>query len=495
MLYDESADTLEVRGPSADATTSTGKLKLTTALTDINDNDVLGRIDFAAPLEAGGTDAILAGGAIWGEAEATFAADNNSTALVFATNTSAAATERMRLDATGNLLLGGTTTTTNWTNTEAKLYIESAIPGVVLRDTTGSADDWIMVNSNGTLTFANDTDNTQHLMIDDVGRIGVNNNSPVTVDGNTDVIVVGDGNANSDVILFSPSDGNSVIGFTDSGNTTNQGAIQYVHSDNHMSFKTQEAETARIYPNGKLLLNVTSDTYTSSGLVAQQGGSDDQILTLRSSDVNHTRTDITGTDTFFSIKKANALEGAVMMNCMADGGAYGVIVNAVHVTSNTTKGSSAQGSVWLQGAIADSGNGKTNLGADGNLCVIADTHLARFIFDAEGSGHADVEWTTFSDERLKKNIVECPYGLAEVLQLKPKTFDKHSGMIDEDNNVVLEEQSRRMIGFLAQDVKALMPELVKDLPDDKSFYSLNDGKLAAVLVNAIQELNAKLEAN
>jgi hypothetical protein len=105
MLYDESADTLEVRGPSADATTSTGKLKLTTALTDINDNDVLGRIDFAAPLEAGGTDAILAGAAIWAEAEATFTSSVNSTALVFGTNTSAAATERMRLQSDGKLHL------------------------------------------------------------------------------------------------------------------------------------------------------------------------------------------------------------------------------------------------------------------------------------------------------------------------------------------------------------------------------------------------------
>jgi hypothetical protein len=106
LIYDQSEDTLEVRGPSADATTSTGKLKLTTALTDINDGDVLGRIDFAAPLEAGGTDAILAGAAIWAEADATFAADNNSTELVFATNTSAAATERMRIGSDGKVAIG-----------------------------------------------------------------------------------------------------------------------------------------------------------------------------------------------------------------------------------------------------------------------------------------------------------------------------------------------------------------------------------------------------
>jgi hypothetical protein len=105
LIYDESEDTLEVRGPSADATTSTGKLKLTTALTNINDGDVLGRIDFAAPLEAGGTDAILAGASLWAEADATFSASVNQTSLVFATGASEAATERMRIDSGGKVFI------------------------------------------------------------------------------------------------------------------------------------------------------------------------------------------------------------------------------------------------------------------------------------------------------------------------------------------------------------------------------------------------------
>ena len=106
MLYDESADTLEIRGPSADASTSTGKLLLSTALTDINDGDVLGRIDFKAPLEAGGTDAILLAASIYAEADATFAADNNATELVLATGASEAATEKMRITSDGKIGIG-----------------------------------------------------------------------------------------------------------------------------------------------------------------------------------------------------------------------------------------------------------------------------------------------------------------------------------------------------------------------------------------------------
>ena len=103
MLYDQSEDTLEIRGASADATTSTGKLLLTTALPNINDGDVLGRIDFQAPLESGGTDAIVVGATILAEADATFSGSVNSTDLVFLTGDSGAATEKLRIDSTGQV--------------------------------------------------------------------------------------------------------------------------------------------------------------------------------------------------------------------------------------------------------------------------------------------------------------------------------------------------------------------------------------------------------
>ena len=107
MLYDESADTLEIRGPSADATTSTGKILLSTALTDINANDVLGKIDFKAPLEAGGTDAITVAASIQAVAQATFSASVNETDMLFMTGKSGAAAEKFRITADGEFGVGG----------------------------------------------------------------------------------------------------------------------------------------------------------------------------------------------------------------------------------------------------------------------------------------------------------------------------------------------------------------------------------------------------
>jgi len=109
MLYDESVDQLEIRGASADATTSTGKLLLSTALTNINANDVIGKIDFQAPLEAGGTDAITVAASIQAIAQGTFSASVNSTDLIFYTGHSEAATEKFRFTSQGELGIGGAT--------------------------------------------------------------------------------------------------------------------------------------------------------------------------------------------------------------------------------------------------------------------------------------------------------------------------------------------------------------------------------------------------
>jgi hypothetical protein len=106
MLYDASADKLIVRGPVGTGAAGAGVLRLETAEATVVDADQLGRIEFIAPLEGSGTDAILVGASIYAEADDTFAADNNRTELVFATAGSEAAAEKMRLDYQGWLGIG-----------------------------------------------------------------------------------------------------------------------------------------------------------------------------------------------------------------------------------------------------------------------------------------------------------------------------------------------------------------------------------------------------
>ena len=109
LEWDADTNKLEIRGATA---AGPGHLLISTGETSVAvaSNDVLGKIDFSAPLESSGTDAILVGASISAVAGADFAATVNDTDLVFSVGKSEAAAEKMRLNSDGNLNVDGTLT-------------------------------------------------------------------------------------------------------------------------------------------------------------------------------------------------------------------------------------------------------------------------------------------------------------------------------------------------------------------------------------------------
>ena len=93
---------LEIRGGLA----LPGTLTLSTAETTVVDGNKLGQVDFQAPVDSAGTDAILVGASIWAEADATFSSSVNSTELVFATGSTDTAVEKLRLTSDGKVGIG-----------------------------------------------------------------------------------------------------------------------------------------------------------------------------------------------------------------------------------------------------------------------------------------------------------------------------------------------------------------------------------------------------
>ena len=87
-------------------TTTGSVLTLGTKETTVVVNDVLGRINFYAPLEADGSDAILTGASILAIAEDTFSATVNKTSLQFQTGASETATTKMTILSDGNVGIG-----------------------------------------------------------------------------------------------------------------------------------------------------------------------------------------------------------------------------------------------------------------------------------------------------------------------------------------------------------------------------------------------------
>ena len=114
------------------------------------------------------------------------------------------------------------------------------------------------------------------------------------------------------------------------------------------------------------------------------------------------------------------------------------------------------------------------------------TVTGNFTFSLNGTQQSYIQSNTgiyvaVSDSRVKKNIVDSNYGLAEILRLRPVMY-----------NMILEEENvKQHIGFIAQEVKAVIDESVDDLIDEsQQFYGLDKSGLVPVLVKAIQEQQA-----
>ena len=92
-----------------------------------------------------------------------------------------------------------------------------------------------------------------------------------------------------------------------------------------------------------------------------------------------------------------------------------------------------------------------------------------------------------SDRRLKQNIQPLQNALATVLQLCGRTFDWV-----EDSNEFKMVGLQQDTGFIADEVQAVLPQFVREGSD--GYLTIRDRGFAALLVEAIKELSAKVDA-
>ncbi len=92
-------------------------------------------------------------------------------------------------------------------------------------------------------------------------------------------------------------------------------------------------------------------------------------------------------------------------------------------------------------------------------------------------------WTNASDARLKTDIQQSKYGLAEVLKLRSVDYNMKKG-------------GEAQVGFLAQEVQTVVPEVVNGFPGDienGETLGVAYGQLVPVLTKAIQEQQQIIE--
>jgi hypothetical protein len=123
---------------------------------------------------------------------------------------------------------------------------------------------------------------------------------------------------------------------------------------------------------------------------------------------------------------------------------------------------------------------------------------SRRLYQSQGAG----VWS-FSDSRLKMNINPWDESaLSKLALIKAYRYDLDPakfGNVPEEKMALLTKQGENQIGFLAQEIKTVFPEMV-DVPEE-GYMAVNYGMLIPVLLEAIKEqqqlileLQVKVEA-
>jgi hypothetical protein len=441
-------------------------------------------------------------------------------------------TERMRIDATGNVGIGTTSpgqalvVNRSSGNTYLDISRASQSQGQVALQLTGGTGgtNWIMYQDTSSDDLRFFGNSATRMTINSSGNvgIGVSPSSEFHVKGDANTIARIEPNNNSGkatLLLSSTGSGDGGIQYDANSN------LMHLFSYNYMTFNVGTGNLSGGYPanermridsSGNLLVGTTTSEgrLTVSGdasggqftalALKQDASSDDQGYSM-TCDLdfylwdNNTRIStpqarigITGDGTanqnyeaggqlcFYTGIKNNTSPNLTERMRLDSSGAL-----AINGTNDSLNGL-VNGRGHIFRANGESFHSMNDPGSANTLHVydFADSAYRFYVRATGGSAgliHAtSTSITGLSDERLKENIKDLETGLNEVMALQPRRFDWKEGEGSKQKNVP---------GFIAQEVETVLPDLIGDFQHDTldDAKSVKMGDMIPTLVKAIQE--------
>jgi hypothetical protein len=132
-----------------------------------------------------------------------------------------------------------------------------------------------------------------------------------------------------------------------------------------------------------VIINAPFNTKSTTGLTIAQGTADDEIVSLKSSDIAHGMTDLTETDTYLFITKTSPTDGGALVRSLAESSTLSMILACTAGSGDTAKSTSATAPFYVS---ADKKNTTTvqAMGANENIAAFTNSGTTRFILDGHG---------------------------------------------------------------------------------------------------------------
>lgn len=359
--------------------------------------------------------------------------------------------------------------------------ISATLGGIVFaKSTTGSITTQLVADNGpnmgyvGTRTnhaFSIRTNNTDKVTITASGSVGIGTSSP---SGQLDVYSSGTDLAtyfsqasagNNNFTRWTRASGPTLIaGVVRNSNDGNQKAnTAFIGTTNAYDFLfyTNDLQRLKIASNGDLILGLSDYSLfaeDSGGLCIEQAG-----------------TTATKSKARLQASKSN------------DGTNYSQLIVDPYNGLLFTKINGGNGNMSIYGGLTignTSNQGEVFYIASQVMSSNAGTHYLKW-----NSANGKVTYDS-STRLVKSDIIDSPYGLNEILKLKPRKYYRT-------------DDERNEIGFIADEVYEILPELVpmsqkslftKDENDTELIPSgVNYDKISAIIVKAIQEQQAQIQ--
>jgi len=106
-------------------------------------------------------------------------------------------------------------------------------------------------------------------------------------------------------------------------------------------------------------------------------------------------------------------------------------------------------------------------------------------------GNNSSTWSTTSDRRIKKNIVDNTTGLDAINQVQVRNFEYRTEdeITELPTHSAIDKQGVQL-GVIAQEIQTILPDMVKE--ESTGVLSVNPDNMTWYLVNAVKELSAQI---
>jgi hypothetical protein len=286
----------------------------------------------------------------------------------------------------------------------------------------GGTDTLFVTNGKVGITNAPDLGAGLHIKTADSGA-----SAPANYD---EAVLENSGHCGMTILSGTSSAG--AVRFGDSGDNDIGGVI-YDHNTNTMTFKQNAATQFSISGSTAVTtLAIVDDEITTGGetsgdvgtggITLNQGASDNNIITFKSSDIAHGITTQGETDTYAEFVKSSATLGGVSFNGYSEDDP-GVTINGYIATETQTEITASHGGIHLNSGLK-SGTDVGALNADGNIVVMRNNTGTQCIFKGDGEIFSNQTATVGTYDAFEDAQLARAYDLSHGKGVINSQFDK-----------------------------------------------------------------------